>query len=82
MKTGYELTLSDFSQLLSYPAYRKEVAPLVQDWFGYEVVPTGGGFELHDGRGVGISPKVVHEAIQADRDRQYRIYQVAMSLWR
>jgi len=82
LKTGYEITLSDFRQLLSYAAYRPEVAPLIRDWFGYEVVPTDGGFELRDRSGVERSPKVVHESIQADRERQFRIYQVAMSLWR
>ncbi len=82
MNTGYELTLSDFRRLLSYPDYRPEVAPLIRDWFGYEVVPTEEGFTIRDRRGVEVRPEVVHETIQADRDRQFRIYQVAMSLWR
>jgi hypothetical protein len=82
METGYELTLGDFRQLLAYPAYRIEVAPLILDWFGYEVVPTDDGFTLHDVSGVEVSPKLVHEMIQADHARQFRIYQVAMSLWR
>ena len=82
MRTGYEITFSDFCQLLAYPDNRPHVAPLISRWFGYEVVPTDDGFVLRDPRGVEVSPQTVHEAIQADHDRQYSIYQTAMSLWR
>jgi len=82
MTTGYQITFSDFRQLLSYPDYRPAVAPLIQSWFGCQVVPTEDGFTLLDARGVELSPRAVHDSIQADPDRQQRIYQTAMSLWR
>jgi hypothetical protein len=82
MSTGYQITFSDFRQLLSHPEYRRDVGPLVQSWFTCRVVPTEDGFALLDASGVEMSPRAVHEAIQADPDRQQRIYQEAMSLWR
>ena len=80
MKTGYEISLQDFIRLCS--DHRNEVAPLIREWFGYAVVPADHSFVLHDGRGVEVSPELVHEMIQADPDRQGRIYRVAMTLWR
>lgn len=80
MKTGYEISLKDFIELCS--DHRKEIAPLIRDWFGYEVVPAGHSFQLHDSRGVEVSPQIIHERIQADPDRQGSIYRVAMTLWR
>lgn len=77
---GYEISLSDFMQLCAH--HRKDVAPLIRDWFGYEVVPRDQGFVLHDGNGVEVSPRMVHEMIQADPDQQGRIYRLAMTLWR
>jgi len=82
MSTGYEITFSDFCLLLSYPDHRPHVAPLISRWFDCEIAPTDDGFVLRDSRGVEVSPQTVHEAIQADHDRQYSIYQTAMSLWR
>ncbi len=82
MKTGYEMTVGDFVQLLTYPDYREQVAPLIHAWFGYEVRPTSDGFTLRDGAGALIDPETVHERIQADRACQFEIYQTAMSLWR
>ena len=35
MKTGYEISFKDFIDLCS--DHRKEVAPLIRDWFGYEM---------------------------------------------
>jgi hypothetical protein len=80
MKTGYEISLKDFIRLCS--DRRNEVAPLIQNWFGYEVVPVDHSFLLRDGSGVEVSPEIVHEMIQADPDRQGTIYRVAMTLWR
>jgi hypothetical protein len=82
VKTGYEVTLKDFLQLLSYPPYREKVAPLIRDWSGYEVLAVDSGFVLRDRNGVEVNPESVHETIQADAVRQYHLYQVAMSLWR
>ena len=57
MKTGYELTFTDFKQLLSYPGYRPHITPLIREWFGYDVVPTKDGFSLCNGEGVEVSPQ-------------------------
>ena len=80
MKTGYEISLKDFLDLCSY--HRKEIAPLLRDWFGYVMVTAGQNFLLLDENGAEVSPEAVHERIQADPDRQGSIYRVAMTLWR
>jgi hypothetical protein len=82
MSTGYEIKFGDFRQLLSYPPYRVKIAPLIQSWFDYQVIPNGDDFVLRDSKGVEVSQQTVHETIQADRDKQFHIYQAAMSLWR
>ena len=82
MSSGYEITFNDFRQLLSHPEYRSHVAPLIKTWFGCEVVPTENGFVLRDRGGFEMNPRTVHDAIQADQERQFSIYQTAMSLWR
>ncbi|MEO7650289.1 MAG: hypothetical protein ABIZ80_07455 [Bryobacteraceae bacterium] len=80
MKTGYENSLKDFFALCL--DHSNEVAPLIRKWFGYDVMPADGRFLLRDSGGADIDPEIVHERIQADPDRQGRIYRVAMTLWR
>jgi len=82
LNTGYEITFNDFQELLSYSPYRQHVAPLIRSWFGYEVVPANDRFMLRDRNGCEVSPRAVYDAIQGNRERQYSIYQTAMSLWR
>ena len=82
MSTGDEITYARFRELLSDLAYRPYIVPLIQLWFGYDVIPVGDGFVLRDRSGVEVNPQLVHEAIQADPDRRYSLYQTAMSLWR
>ena len=81
MKTGYEVTLKDFQQLLSYAPHRQEVAPLLREWFGYDVVPTADGVAVRDRSGAEISLASAHAATQADPVRQADLYRVAMTLW-
>jgi hypothetical protein len=80
MKTGYEISFKDFNALCT--DHRNDVAPLLRDWFGYEVVTTSKDFLLLDLQGVDVNPQIVHETIQADPERQGRIYRLAMTLWR
>lgn len=82
MKTGYEISWSDFQQLLSEPTYRQKIAPLIRDWFGYQLIPLEKSVSLRDSFGTEVSTKRVYDAIQADVKQQYDLYQVAMSLWR
>ena len=81
MKTGYEVTFADFQQLLFYAPYREEVAPLLREWFAYEVVPTGDGARVLDRSGAEISLASAHATTQADPARQADLYRVAMTLW-
>jgi hypothetical protein len=82
MKTGYEVTFDDFRYLLTDSYYRQSIAPLITGWFGCDVVPVEGGFTLLDADGAAMYPQVVYDAIQADTERQYTLYQAAMTLWR
>lgn len=66
MKTGYEISESDFVRLCTDD--REHVAPLLLHWFGIGGEP----FDL----------SALHAAIQADPERQQSVYNVAMTLWR
>jgi hypothetical protein len=82
MNNGYEITFNNFCELLSYPEHREAVAVLIRTWYGYEVIPNGDSFLLRDSDGREVSRQVVHDAIQANRDQQFHIYQTAMRFWR
>jgi hypothetical protein len=81
MNKGYRVTFEDFEQLLNYAPYREQIAPLIRQWFGYEVRATGNVATLHDDKGNEVSIPAVHAAIQADPERQGRLYREAMTLW-
>jgi hypothetical protein len=80
--TGKEITFTDFCHLLEEPAYRRTVAPLMAEWFGFEVAITSAGVRLVNLAGEALDTLWVHLRIQADGPRQEALYQVAMSLWR
>jgi hypothetical protein len=80
--TGKEITFSDFCQLLECPEYCRTVAPLMADWFGFEVAITSAGVRLVNVAGEALDTLWVHLRIQADGPRQQALYQVAQSLWR
>ena len=59
------------------------MAPLLREWFGCEVEPgKGKDFRLRNAGGAAIDPLCLHERIQADAQKQYELYQTAMTLWR
>jgi hypothetical protein len=80
--TGYQITFSDFHQLLSYPGYRASIAPLLRDWFGYELEMHGDSvcIQTHDGKVV--DELTLHQKIQDDELKQSALYRAAMTLWR
>jgi hypothetical protein len=82
MKTGYEISYDDFRYLLTDAEYRKDIAPLITGWFACKVVPANDGFTLLDAQGAAMNQRQVYDEIQADRERQYTLYQAAMTLWR
>jgi hypothetical protein len=76
---GYAIRLDELGRLCSDPAYSPTVLPLLRAWFGCQpdrrgafLGPGGGRFTL----------EALHEAIQADGDKQRALYNAAMSLWR
>jgi hypothetical protein len=80
--TGYAITFRDFCQLFTDPGYRPHVIPPLREWFGYEAPLTPAGFSIVARDGSSVSPFAVHQDIQSDPQRQYALYQTAMSLWR
>lgn len=81
MSTGYSITLHQFQRLLYYPPFREVIAPLIREWYGFEVRPAGELATVHDGNGNQVTIESVHDVIQADPERQGRIYREAMTLW-
>jgi hypothetical protein len=80
--TGYEITFSDFHQLLSYPGYRPSIAPLLLKWFGYELEPLGDTVRIRSRDGIEVDELTLHRRIQSDEPKQSALYRAAMTLWR
>jgi hypothetical protein len=80
--TGYEITFADFQRLLSDPDYRPSVAPLLHQWFGYELEMSGDVVCIRARDGEEIEPLSLHRKIQEDSPKQQALYRTAMTLWR
>lgn len=80
--TGYEITFADFNQLLSYPGYRSSIAPLLREWFGYELETRGDSVSVRTRDGEDVDELTLHRRIQGDESKQGALYRAAMTLWR
>ena len=81
-RTGYELSFEDFRRLVSDPASQPVIAPLLRDWYRYEIVGQGPKTVVRSEEGHVISIRVLHNRIQIDPPKQYSVYQRAMDIWR
>jgi hypothetical protein len=79
---GYEISLADFRRLVSDPYCQPSIAPLLAEWFGCRIEGEGPTAFVRDGHGAVSDLTALHAAIQADPERQNRIYNAAMTLWR
>ena len=80
--TGYAVTLSDFRRLLADRAYQPEVKPLLKAWFGYAIEGEGLHTRIRSAEGAIVDAEALHHTIQTDPQKQYELYQTAMTLWR
>ncbi len=80
--TGYALTFSDFHRLVSDPDYIPAIAPLLREWFGYELEPLNRSARILARDGLEIDEVTLHQRIQADEPKQSALYRAAMTLWR
>ena len=80
--SGYRLRLEDLRQLVSRQEYRSAIAVMLKDWFGYDIVGTGNDAAILAADGDVVVLETVHERIQSDPQKQYFLYQRAMSFWR
>jgi hypothetical protein len=78
----WELTFHDFKQLIEDPVYRSEIAPLISEWFGYELAGANSDTLILNRRGEAINALWLHLRIQSAEAQQFALYQKAMSLWR
>jgi hypothetical protein len=67
--TRWELHYGDFVQLTRDASYRDVILPLFAKWFGATLPDP-------------IDSLALHLRIQDDPEKQYALYQAAMSLWR
>ncbi len=81
--SGSALSFSDFRQLIDESSSRAPASGLLTKWFRYSLSGEGRNVTciLND-RGEAIDPLWLHLKIQADREMQGEIYNLAMSLWR
>jgi hypothetical protein len=82
IRTGYEMTFEDFRRLVYEPSSQPVIAPLLKEWFGYDICGQGPVTVVRSQGGSVIALRVLHAEIQRDPPRQYTVYQRAMDLWR
>jgi hypothetical protein len=66
---GWETSYDEFCHLLGELHWRAVVAPLLKDWYGYDVVGAKGRPELVSTSGDRVPLREAHDRIQADPDR-------------
>jgi hypothetical protein len=76
---GWETTYGAFVDLLGEIHGRVVVAPLLRDWFGYEIIGPEKAPELRAPSGDLMPLHVVHDRIQADPELRYTFYQHRMA---
>ena len=81
-ETGYEITFADFQRLISDSDYRPSIAPLLHQWFEYDLEESGGSVRIRTRDGEEIDPLSLHRSIQEDSSKQGTLYRTAMTLWR
>ena len=79
---GYALRFRDFQQLISQPASQDAVGRLLRRWYLYWLETTDDSIRIASQIEGEIDPIELHQRIQADSEKQYTLYQTAMSLWR
>jgi hypothetical protein len=80
--TEWHMTFQNFRQLIGEGSYRSAVEPMFELWFNYRLEGSGAGTLVLNEGGEAIDQLWLHLRIQNDAEKQHRIYQVAMSLWR
>jgi hypothetical protein len=67
---GYEVTYTDFRQLIEDVEYRKVISHLLNEWFAYSIVEDGQNVLVKNKAGEKIDMLSLHLGIQADANRQ------------
>lgn len=80
--TGYGITFHEFRSLISDPAYQPPIRALLHEWYGYEIVGIEDEAIVRSPEGVSVDERALYETIQSDPQKQYDLYQSAMTLWR
>ena len=80
--SGWEITFTDFRQLVEDVHNRSAVEPLLAKWFGYRISGHDAKATILDARGSPIEPLALHLRIQDDDAMQQSLYRTAMTLWR
>lgn len=81
-ETGYQMTFSDFSQLLTNKDSASSVADLLFAWYGHTAVTTGEGTLVKSREGEIVDLVELHQQVQQDSAKQLAVYRAAMALWR
>ena len=78
---GYEVTFKDFCQLVSKKPYREVIGAFLNEWYGYEIVGYGEATVIRSASENPVSLELLHQKVQRDAAKQYKLYQAAMSFW-
>ena len=80
--SGYQLSRELVRRLVSEREYRSVIAPMLKDWFGYEITGQGADTTVQASDGTVVTLDVLHDQTQSDPKKQYYLYQRAMDFWR
>jgi hypothetical protein len=80
--TGYQVTFGDFCRLVSDPYCQPSIGLLLRSWFGCEIEGEKKSALVRSADGKILNLADLHKSIQSDPQKQYYLYQEAMTLWR
>ena len=80
--TGRQITFGSFVQLLTYDGFREHALPLVALWFPEVQELVRAGQQIEPGSAEESALLRIHREIQADPDRQGKLYNRSMDLRR
>ena len=80
--SGYKVTFDDFRNLVAYPPYRPSISALLRKLVRLRNRRDGSNAVVRSPAGDVIDLSALPAAIQSDPQKQYYLYQSAMTLWR
>lgn len=79
--TDYRIALPDFLLLIQDPSIRHQFRHMITAWYGVRFEDDEGGTRIVED-GAPLDPALLHIRIRSHPEKQWHLYQAAMTLWR